>query len=104
MFDVLRPSLHHLLALRQILGAVVGTAHFILLRVCELALDRVGAESHFVEAHAGHHAEPVPGHLACTPSCTGQKAWCFSDGFVAVSAGKYEATAAADFAQLVESR
>src|SRR3546814_3278854 len=61
--EIIRPCLHHLLALGQVCRAVVGAAVRIADRVRQLVLDEVGSEAeNLVEDCPGHRAEAVARH------------------------------------------
>src|SRR5262249_872972 len=47
------PTLHHCAALIEVFGAIVRSAHGVLLLVSKLALDYVWAKSHFIERAGG---------------------------------------------------
>ena len=58
--QIIRPSLHHLAPLRQVLSEVVGRAHGVALGVRELALDSLMVPALFVQQGGRHAAEAVP--------------------------------------------
>ena len=55
----IRPLLHHLGAVGQIVSVVVRTPHDIGFRVRELALDPVGRKAHFVQPRAARRSGGV---------------------------------------------
>ena len=52
--EVIRPRLHHLAALGEILRAIIRTPHFVALRMGELEFDPVGVPALLVETGGRH--------------------------------------------------
>jgi hypothetical protein len=60
--EVIRPRLHHLSPLRQVLGIVVSRPHFVALAVRKLAFDCIAVPTLLIQQRADHASETVPGH------------------------------------------
>src|SRR5947207_15645287 len=99
--DHVAPLLHHLPALWQVLGTIVGGTHLVRLLVRELALDHVRPESRLVERRRRDCPEAMPGHLSPIAEAVERKQHgVVADRLFGVAPRQDEPAFAGEFAQL----
>ena len=97
--NVLRPSLHHFLALGQILSALIRSAHLVSFGVRELPLNHIRAKlSHFIQHGTCDRPETMPCHLALeTQTVEREQQRVIAYRLIPIAPGKNKAAPATDF-------